>query len=179
MKHRVLLFLLVICCCSKVQAVTFDVDGMRYEILSQTNKEVSVAIIPKSLSYPTYSTYTGDINIPEKVSFNGVEYTVVGIGEDAFANCQKLGNFSMPSSVRFIGFGAFAYSNISTVELHEGIDSIGAAAFRDCDNLKEIVLPKSLKHLDTTVFSTCRNLKKITILSCLTSIPDDSFTACI
>lgn len=37
-------------------AVTFDVDGLRYNILSQKDRTVEVAIIPKSLSYPSYST---------------------------------------------------------------------------------------------------------------------------
>lgn len=173
------LFLLLTLVSVICKAVTFDVDGIRYEIESQTSKEVSVAIIPKSISYPTYSTYKGDINIPEYVSFNGAQYHVIGIGAHAFSECSQLGEIKLPTSIRFIGFGAFSYSNIGSISLHEGIDSIGAAAFRDCHNLVSIVLPKSLKYLSTTVFMNCRNLKRVDFQTKeLNSIPDDTFNGC-
>ena len=171
------LFLLLTFVCVICKAVTFDVDGIRYAIESQTSKEVSVAIIPKSISYPTYSTYKGDINIPEYVSFT--QYHVIGIGAHAFSECSQLGEIKLPTSIRFIGFGAFSYSNIGSISLHEGIDSIGAAAFRDCHNLVSIVLPKSLKYLSTTVFMNCRNLKRVDFQTKeLNSIPDDTFNGC-
>ena len=88
-------------------AVTFDIEGIRYEIISQTDHKVSVAIIPKSISYPTYSTYTGDIVIPAQVEFNGKMFDVVGIGENAFSECNSLGTITLPNSITFIDFGAF------------------------------------------------------------------------
>ena len=159
-------------------AVTFDVDGVRYEIISQSDRTVSVAIIPKSLSYPSYSTDTGDYNIPKSVQFNGITFDVIGIGTNAFSECRSLGEVTLPSSIRFIGFGAFAYSSLKSLILPEGLDSIGAAAFRDSD-LKEITLPKSLRVLESTVFYRCYSLTKVRILSnVITSIPESSFGSC-
>lgn len=161
------------------RAVTFDVDGIRYAIESQVSKEVSVAIIPKSISYPTYSTYKGDINIPEYVSFNDVQYHVIGIGAHAFSECSQLGEIRLPLSIRFIGVGAFANSNIHSISLHEGIDSIGGAAFRDCYYLTSIILPKSVKRICSGLFYGCRNLKKVVFLTEeLSCIPDDAFHGC-
>lgn len=90
-------------------AVTFDVEGIRYNILSQQDKTVEVAIIPKSISYPSYSTYAGDFNIPAKVTFNEIEYDVIGIGPNAFSECSKLGTITLPNSIKYIGFGAFIF----------------------------------------------------------------------
>lgn len=159
-------------------AVTFDVEGVRYEIISQSDHTVSVAIIPKSISYPSYSTYQGDFNIPETVQFNGITFDVIGIGANAFSECKKLGKVTLPNTIKFIGFGAFSYSSLESLTLPEGLDSIGAAAFRD-SNLKEITLPESLRVLESTMFNRCYSLTKVNILSkYLTSIPESTFEEC-
>lgn len=159
-------------------AVTFDVEGIRYNILSQQDKTVEVAIIPKSISYPSYSTYAGDFNIPAKVTFNEIEYDVIGIGPNAFSECSKLGTITLPNSIKYIGFGAFSYSNLSSITLPESVESIKAAAFRDCHYLTEFTIPQATTELETTIFYGCYNLKKVTILSPLSSIPDDTFFKC-
>jgi hypothetical protein len=158
--------------------VTFDVDGIRYEIISQSDRTVSVAIIPKSISYPSYSTYNGNYNIPETVQFNDITFTVIGIGTNAFSECKSLGSVILPNTIKFIGFGAFSYSSLESLTLPEGLDSIGAAAFRD-SKLKEITLPKSLRILESTVFNRCFSLSKVKILSkSITSIPEVTFEDC-
>ena len=159
-------------------AVTFDVDGIRYEIISQSDRTVSVAIIPKSISYPSYSTYSGDFDIPETVQFNDMTFSVIGIGTHAFSECKSLGNVILPKTIKFIGFGAFSYSSLESLMLPEGLDSIGAAAFRD-SKLKEITLPESLRALESTVFHRCFSLSKVNILSNkLASIPEVTFEDC-
>lgn len=173
------LILLLCACLSFVsKAVTFDVDGLRYEILSQEDQTVELAIKPKSISYPTYSTYSGDITIPSEVVFNGRAYKVVAIGNHAFSNCYSLGEISIPQSVESIGFGSFSYSNISEIVLPGNLKSIGAAAFRDSD-IKEIIIPESVKEIESTVFANCRNLQKVQILTNqIDGIPDNTFDSC-
>lgn len=173
-----LIFLLGICLSFYAKAVTFDVDGLRFEILSQDNQTVELAIKPKSISYPTYSTYSGDINIPSEVVFNGRTYKVVAIGDHAFSECTSLGNIIIPQSVESIGFGAFSYSNISEISLPDNLKSIGAAAFRD-SNIKEIIIPESVKDIETTIFANCRKLQKVQILTKqIDGIPDNTFDGC-
>lgn len=159
-------------------AVTFDVDGLRYNILSQQDKTVEVAIIPKSLSYPTYSKYSGDYDIPETVTFNNVIYNVIGIGNNAFSECSNIA-VTLPKTIKHIGFAAFSYSGLQSIILPEGLESIGAAAFRDCHSLTELTIPNSLKVLESTVFYGCYNLKTVNILSSnISEIPDDTFFKC-
>lgn len=53
--------------------------------------------------------YSGDIVIPEKVTYNGVECSVTSIGEDAFYYCTSLTSITIPNSVTSIGEDAFEY----------------------------------------------------------------------
>ena len=158
-------------------AVTFDVDGLRYNVVSMDEHTVEVAIIPKSISYPTYSTYTGDIIIPEKVSYNSIIFDVIGIGDHAFSN-SSVKSVSIPATVKYIGFGAFAYAySIKTIDLPTGLQSIGAAAFRD-SGLTEITIPNSVTELETTIFSNCTSLQSVVLPDRLTEIPQDMFHKC-
>ena len=161
------------------QAVTFDVDGIRYEILSKTEKTVEVAIIPKSIAYPSYSLYSGNYTIPETVEFKDITYHVVGIGTHAFSECYNLGNIALPRTLQYIGFGAFSRSNISSLVIPEGVDSIGSAAFYGCNYLEKIVLPKSITKLGENIFYDCTKLQSLKILSDkLTYIPNDFCLKC-
>ena len=43
--------------------------------------------------------YTGDVVIPSKVTYEGVEYDVTSIGNRAFSACFNLTNVTIPESV--------------------------------------------------------------------------------
>lgn len=173
-----ILFVLLLLTAHYSFAVTFDIDGIRYEIISKTDHTVSVAIIPKSITYPTYSTYTGDFIIPAQVEFNGTMFDVIGIGKNAFSECRSLGTITLPQSIKFIDFAAFSYSNIEELALPDGLETIGAAAFRD-SYIKELTIPESLKNLGTTTFANCRYLTKVHFLTDkILEIPDDAFSGC-
>ena len=175
MRRLFFIFLLFVTVVAK--AVTFDIDGTRYNVVSMEERTVEVAIIPKSISYPTYSTYTGDIVIPEKVSYNNITFDVIGIGDHAFSN-SSIKSISIPNSVRYIGFGAFAYAySIKAITLPEGLLSIGAAAFRDT-YIIEMTIPNSVKELGTTMFYYCNNLKTVVLPEDITEIPEDMFYGC-
>ena len=48
---------------------------------------------------------------------------------------------------------------IESIQINYGIETIGNKAFYDCDNLKEIVLPASLKNVgNSPAFEECNNL---------------------
>lgn len=160
-------------------AITFDVDGLRYNILSQQDKTVEVAIIPKSISYPTYSTYKGTYNIPSTVTFNDVTYNVIGIGDHAFSQCYGLEGITLPPSIKHIGFGAFSNSNIKELVLPEGVETVGDAAFYNCYYLTDFCFPATVTSLGENMFYKCTNLKKVTILSNkLESIPNSFLNTC-
>lgn len=63
---------------------------------------------------------------------------------------------------------------IENVELHDEITQIGRHAFRHCDALQKIVLPRNLKYLNS--FECCYSLHEIDIPSSVKEI--DGFMFC-
>ena len=55
-----------------------------------------VEVAPQNSQTPRYSNLSGDLIIPEKVSYNGREYEVTAIGERALLGCDKLSTISLP-----------------------------------------------------------------------------------
>lgn len=84
----------------------FDVDGLTYEILSESDRTVEVH---------DGSNASGELSIPETVSYNGVNYTVASIGEMAFSYCGGLTVITIPNSVASIGERAFSNSHELTM----------------------------------------------------------------
>ncbi len=59
--------------------------------------------------YYIYREYTGNVVIPESVTYNGVTYSVTSIGAEAFAYCKGLVSVTIPNSVTSIGEHVFTY----------------------------------------------------------------------
>ena len=53
--------------------------------------------------------------------------------------------------------------DIETLEIQEGVSTIGKYAFRDCYSLTSVVLPASLDSVDTYPFSSCNALTSIEV----------------
>lgn len=109
-------------------------------------------------------TYRGTIKIPRTVSDKHYKYTVVEIGELAFAHSFPLPCVEIPNTVTSIKYRAFYDClMLSHVEISDSVTSIGEEAFRECPSLKTVTLPKSLSYLGTDVFYDCMNLEYINV----------------
>ncbi len=93
---------LLLCCTATANAANPDatlIDGIYY-ILDHNNKTATV-------TENGSGKYSGDIVIPEKVSFDYTEYAVTSIGENAFRINLDLTSITIPSSVTSIERSAF------------------------------------------------------------------------
>ena len=71
----------------------------------------------------------------------------------------------------------FKYTdNIRSVEIGEGITSIGSCAFYRCVNLASAVIPEGVTTLGDSAFSACRSLKEIYIPSTVEKIGTRTFS---
>ena len=139
MKHLKQLFTaLLLLCATVATAHDFEVGGIYYNITSAANRTVTVTY--KGSSSNEYSNeYTGNVTIPESVTYNGTTYSVTSIGDYAFSYCSSLTSVVIGNSVTSIGTSAFeGCANIESLYISTSLESIGAKAFAGCEKIKEI-----------------------------------------
>ena len=151
-------------------AQSFQYEGINYNVLSASDKTCELA---------SYNDVSGDITIPETVTYNNDQYTVTSIGEGAFINCSSLTEITLPEGLTSIGVGAFfGCRSLTEITLSEGLTSIGGWAFSDCTSLTSITLPEGLTSIGDSTFSGCARLTSITLPEGLTSIGNLAFSDC-
>jgi len=69
-------------------------------------------------------------------------------------------------------------NNITSVEIENGITSIGNSAFDSCANLTSVSIPDSVTSIGVQAFDECTSLKSITIPDSVTSIRGYAFSYC-
>ena len=60
--------------------------------------------------------------------------------------------FKIPATVKVIGNGAFVGSPLKEIVIPEGVTTIAPYAFANCPNLRRVVCPSSVTHVDGTAF---------------------------
>lgn len=79
-----------------------------------------------------------EVVIPEKITVNGISYTVTELKEESFRGCSSLKSFIMPESITSIGHYCLSgCSNLESLKLSTNITQIPYEAFSWCESLKE------------------------------------------
>lgn len=176
-----------------------EVDGIYYELDYNAK---TAAVTYNMVVSGNYETYSGDVVIPEKITYNDEEFVVTEIGPQAFLNSKKLTSVVIPETVTQIQangfggctsltsidipnsvtkFGGFVFSNctkLKTVHLGTGIKELGGRIFQGCTKLESINLPEGLMAIDDFAFEVCRSLPSIEIPSTVSQIAAGVFRAC-
>lgn len=71
----------------------------------------------------------------------------------AYYGDTQLYTYTIPKNITKIGDFAFSRSNLQSINIPKGVDTIGYAAFYHCDNLKEISIPDSVTWIELSAFS--------------------------
>ena len=149
-------------------AQSVEIDGIYY-YLSWDNT-ASVTGNPNQ--------YSGSVVIPEKVTYESVEYSVTSIGNSAFYYCSGLTSVTIPNSVTSIGGSAFSKcSGLTSVTIPNSVTSIGDFAFYD-SGLTSITIPNSVTSIGDEAFYYCSGLTSVTIPNSVTSIGYAAFSGC-
>lgn len=119
------------------------------------------------------------VTIPSTITNEEIEYTVTGIGANAFAYCDFLTSIDIPTSVTTIGHGAFYNCDaLLSIELPNSITAIGDRAFENCDALSSISIPHSVTSIGQSAFSFCHSLTTAELPNSLNAIDDYTFWDC-
>ena len=104
--------------------------------------------------------------------------TLKVLGAKAFLNCASLQEvvFAKGIALQSIGESAFEKCvSLTSVELPEGVTTMGKYLFRYCTSLSNVTIPDSYTVLADYMFYDCDSLKSIKLPSGLTSIGKDTF----
>ena len=111
-----------------------------------------------------------------------VENGVTSIGDNAFRYCNKLidADMSKASSLETIGTSFWGCTELKSVELNEGLTTIGGSAFSFCEKLKSIHIPSTVTAIGSWCFQNCYGLEEITFEDGinLTTIEGATFIYC-
>ncbi len=96
-----------------------------------------------------------------------------------YAVGKKDTSFTIPESVKSIGYGAFSgCRNLQKIEIPDYVTSIGYRAFSSCSNLQSITIPNSVTEIEGGIFAECSNLKNAIIGNGIDTISYQMFDSC-
>jgi len=192
-----LIFTLAILASIAMQASAYD-----FESVAPTGQTLCYSIISDSTVYVemVYYGVEGAVEIPETVSYNDVEYQVVGIDSNAFAyqtgmtsvilpnsllylsgfrGCSGLTSIEIPNSVIYIDSGSFEYcSALSSVSIGNSVTHIYSGAFYGCTALTSVVLPDAVSFIGEEAFYNCSSLTYVFFGASVETIGTYAFIGC-
>ncbi len=180
-----------------------EIDGVHYYL----NEDDQTAFVSYTQYYDynnsNNDTYSGDIVVPERVTKDGITYTVIAVGNLAFSGNGGLHSVTLPPTITHIGQEAFnRCNNLVSVNIPDAVTEIERMAFRSCSsietlafpasaqmtstdqmfygckNLRSLTLPTTLKYLSEKMFYNCQSLKSIDLPTTITGIGSKAFENC-
>jgi hypothetical protein len=184
--RTLLLTLALVSTATTALAYDFVVKGIYYDI---NGDEATVTYKSKGY-YNANGNYiddyindnSGDVVIPETVTYNGNTYTVTAVGNYAFYNRNAsiaLTSISIPKTVNIIGLAAFINcEGLKNIIIPDSVTTIGNSAFTGCTGLKNVHISETAISIGNNAFSTCVSLNNIVIPNSVTTIGDGAFYQC-
>ena len=146
---RAVLLILMLGCAGSAFAYDFCVDDIYYTVDSATN-EATVVYRERYVA-----SYSGNVVIPETVTYEGTTYTVTAIGGSAFA-----------------------YSTLESISLPNTIKTIDGYVFYDCKGLTELVIPNSVTTIGQYLCEGARDLRRVFVGSGVETVGTYLFEDC-
>ena len=174
MKKIFLLITLLLCIHTAWGEV--EIDGIFYELCTANN---TATVTYEGMNPGEYDEYTGNIVIPEKVTLNGIDYTVTSLGNYSFAGCSSLTSISIPKSVTSLGESCFSdCSSLTSITIPNSVTCLGNYCFYGCSGLTSITIPNSITVLVEGCFQNCTSLASVTIPNSITALEYGCFQRC-
>ena len=151
------------------RAEIVEIDGIYYYILSSDEVEVIQGT----------NEYTGDVVIPETITYRNEVYKVARIGSYAFRGNRNLKSVSLPAGLSEIRYGAFQYcSSLTYMFIPQGVNYIYQQAFEGCSSLTTVLFYGRLERIEDSVFKDCTSLTSIVLPEGMWCILPNAFRGC-
>lgn len=149
-----------------MDAMAYDVriGGIYYDLYHDV-MEADVTNGETKYSSGTVAYYYGSVTIPSSIIYDGMIYSVTGIGNRAFVNCSNLTSVTIPNSMQFIFDGAFSgCSKLASIDIPNSVTFLGSGAFRGCSKLTSVTIPSSVTSIKGAPFIDCKNITSIVVV---------------
>ena len=160
---KILILILSIVTTTALWADRFRVGDLCFNVTS-SSRPYTVEVSTNCYSFS--GRYSGLVSfiIPETITYDGITYSVTGIGNFAFNNCSSLVSVTIPKSVKHIGAHAFdGCKLLSSITIPNSVTSIEVGAFANCSSLTSINIPSSVTSIRAGAFMGCSSLSSITV----------------
>lgn len=132
---------------SKFSILNYDAENCDMNLINERNDTTRIFVYKS----PFYGSSISQVNIGENVK----------IIPKGFLTDQKLTSLSIPSNVTEIGELAFIRnSNLTELNLEDGIVNINARSFEEC-NIKRLIVPKTIQNIGYGAFEYNFNLENL------------------
>ncbi|MBR5030706.1 MAG: leucine-rich repeat protein [Muribaculaceae bacterium] len=118
---------------------TFEIGGTSYRATTMNTANVIANLDMETL-------YTGDVVIPDSVTYEEHPFEVTGIADNAFDGCYEL----------------------TSVVIGDNIETIGEQAFQGCTGLTSVTIGSGVTNIEAKAFNYCNALATV---KCLGSVP--------
>jgi len=155
-----------------------NADGVT--IYYKITSEAGLAVSYRGNYYDShYNEYTGTVNIPSTVKYNGTTYIVKSIGDYVFSRCSGLTSVTIPNcSTSIDNYAFYGCSSLTSVTIPNCVTTIGDYAFQNCIGLTSIEIPNSVTSIGRGAFLYCSGLTSVTIPNSVTTIGNFAFSGC-
>ena len=103
--------------------------------------------------------------------------SVTTIGARAFLGCNSLYDVALSENLTTIGTGAFYQTNLQSIVFPESLKTIDDGAFSETP-LVLVEIPDGVENMGKMVFKDCKELKTVVIGNGLKTIPERAFDHC-